>query len=76
MDYAENATITKAGTENSVFAQAIIIELMVFVGLAIPILAIMAKIASVTMDSMEMLINVLNVTHLVVLVLDLNKDPA
>lgn len=58
---AENVDLMRAGMDKNVFVLQIIIELMEYVEHAILIQVIMEGIAFAIMDSMEMLINVINV---------------
>lgn len=58
---AENVDLMRAGMDKNVFVLQIIIELMECVEHAILIQVIMEGIAFAIMDSMEMLINVINV---------------
>ena len=58
---AENVDLMRAGMDKNVFVLQIIIELMEYVEHSILIQVIMEEIAFAIMDSMEMLINVINV---------------
>ena len=58
---AENVDLMRAGMDKNVFVLQIIIELMECVEHAILIQVIMEGIAFAIMDSMELLINVINV---------------
>ena len=62
MVFVENVAALKDGMDRNALVLLDTIGLMEFVELVIPILAIMEKIASVTMDTMEIEITAMPVT--------------